>query len=161
MKKSYLSFWIFFILTSTLAAQSLTTPRALWLLDRPNPVLQVEAGINAVGALTVSVDSVYLPVLISVEIDGEMLWLKQAPGLPQSENTVHWNATEKGIQFRLGGKYTAGSHTLVAQFLADKKQLKKHNSVRVRFGGVVARGNDVASLQLAVPPALGSGRGAK
>ncbi|HED11838.1 MAG TPA: hypothetical protein ENJ10_14190 [Caldithrix abyssi] len=161
MKKSYLVFWMLLTAASLAAAQSVTSPRAQWLVERTTPVLQVEAELNGVGTFAVSVDSVYLPVLISVEIDGEMLWLKQAAGRPQSANTVHWSATEQGIQFRLPGKYFTDSHNLVAQFLVDKKQLKKQNTVRIRFGGMVAQGNDAASFQLAVPPALGTGRGVK
>ncbi len=161
MKKSHVLFGLLFLSVSFPAAQSVTTPRAQWLTDRPNPVLRIEAELNAVGVLTVSVDSVYLPVLMSVEMDGEMLWLKQAGGKPRSANTVHWSATEQGIQFRLPGKYATESHTLVAEFLVDRKQLKKQSLVRVRFGGMVARGNDATSLQLAVPSAFGSGRGAR
>ncbi len=152
MKKSYLFFGLLFFSVSLLSAQS-SVPGARWLTDRAVPALQVTVPVPGSGPFFVFADSAYMPVLISAEIDGNPMWLKQAKGMPQTGDMLHWEATEQGVRFSLPAQYSSAGHTLTAVFLVDRSQLRKHSALQIAIRGE-SGGSLLHSFPVPVPPSL-------
>ncbi|RMH65404.1 MAG: hypothetical protein D6677_02695 [Calditrichaeota bacterium] len=128
MKKSLTVAILMFFWAGGLFAQSRTLEVAV-VSENSRPLLRVRMTPDESGQWLIQTDSLYLPVLKSLKINGRPFWLKNSGGVPRQTDVAHWKATENGVLIRLAANGGYAGQSMELELVPDRRQLQRLGSL--------------------------------